>query len=150
MNKKLLAVFALLVVVVSMSAVSASFIDDLFGSKNTTVNVGGVNFTIPSDFKENNTIEQSKEIKLLKSEGHNLTYKCFIKGSDFYEIGVVKDKDNTLNKSAFEANKTTIGNQTGSMTVSKQTVVFSYLKDNSTAVIITSNNKENIEKLFKA
>ena len=57
MNKKLLAVLVLLIVAVSMSTASASFLDDIFGSRQN-VKIGDIDFSIPKGYNEDSSVKE--------------------------------------------------------------------------------------------
>jgi len=67
MNKKIFTIFALILLVASISAVSAFDLGDLFGSgKNETITLDGVKFNIPAGYKEdqsNTTNNRLNEFK---------------------------------------------------------------------------------------
>lgn len=75
MNKKIFTIFALILLVASISAVSAFDLGDLFGSgKNETITIDGVKFNIPAGYKEdqsnttNNRLNEFKKMELMLPE----------------------------------------------------------------------------------
>ena len=152
MNKKLLAVLVLLIVAVSMSTASASFLDDIFGSRQN-VKIGDIDFSIPKGYNEDSSVKEANDlVNKYKSEGYNISFKTFVKdNTNFLGIGVMNVNNTQFNQSVLETNKTTIENVTGSLTVNNDgSCLFAYLDPNNKTVVIISNSKENIVELFKA
>lgn len=150
MNKKIISALILLIVAVSISAASASFLDDIFGSPKE-VDIGGVKFTIPAGFDEVSSKDVGGDmINHLKEEGYNITFKSYENDPDFYAIIVTDVNNSDFNKSMLDVNKTTIDGKNGSIEITKDYCAFTYLDSNNKLIYIGSNNKENIETLFKA
>lgn len=141
MNKKIFTVFALLIVVASISAVSAFDLGDIFGTgANETVTIEGIDFNIPEGYKEDS------------KNTFNIIEKFIDEGYDF--DGKVYAKDNTqvgiyvYNYSSLDAgdilgdfsNETTINDVGGFMEYDDNDYVFVYTKDKC-IVMIASNDK---------
>lgn len=144
MNKKIFTVFALLIVITSICAVSAFDLGDIFGvSKNETVTIEGIDFNIPDGYKEDS------------KNTFNMIEKFIDEGYDF--DGKVYSKDNTqvglfvYNYSAIGAeygdilgdfaNETTINDVGGFVEYDDDDYAFAYTKD-SCIVLIISNDKD--------
>ena len=150
MNKKIISVLILLIVAVSISAASASFLDGIFGSPKEE-NIGGVKFTIPAGFDEVSPKELGGDVfKQYKQEGYNITFKSYENDPDFYGIIVVDVHNKDFNKSMLDVNKTTIDGKNGTLEITKDYCDFVYLDPSDKLVFIASNNKENIETFLKA
>lgn len=143
MNKKIFAVCALLIVVASISAVSAFDLGDLFGTnENKTVTIEGIDFNIPAGYKEDST-NPFNIIEGFIDEGYNIDGKVYTKDNTDVGIFVYKynssDSDNDDILSNF-ANETTINDVGGFIEFEDDYYVFVYTKDNS-VVLIASNDK---------
>lgn len=69
MNKKIFTIFALILLVASISAVSAFDLGDLFGSgKNETITIDGVKFNIPAGYKENQSNTTNNRLNEIKKK----------------------------------------------------------------------------------
>ena len=140
MNKKIFAVFALLIVVASISAVSAFDLGDIFGSGDETVTIEGIDFNIPAGYKEdsNNTFNI---IEKFIDDGYDFDGKVYAK--DNTEVGIYVynysslDADDILGDFS---NETTINDVGGFMEYDDNDYVFVYTKDNC-IVLIASNDK---------
>lgn len=150
MNKKIIAIFALLIIVTSMSAVSAFDFGGLFGSdEKTKVNIGGIDFNIPSGYKEDSTDESNKVASSIQKHGLNTTIKAYTKDSNGIGFFVSNftaqglNSSDILNRSA-DGNQTTINNVTGYITETDGVYLFSYVK-NGCWVLISASDKN----LFK-
>ncbi|MBR4448304.1 hypothetical protein [Methanobrevibacter sp.] len=73
MNRKILAIFALLIVAISISTVSAFGLDDLIGSSSEAENVtiDGIDFNIPAGFVEDEDMAVNGEVN--ESQGIEYT-----------------------------------------------------------------------------
>jgi hypothetical protein len=144
MNKKILTVLALLIVVTSISAVSAFDLGDLFGmgDKNETVKIEGIDFNIPAGYKEDSKNTFNIIEKFIK-DGYDLDGKVYKK--DNTEVGLFVynysslglDENDFLNDFA---NETTINNVGGFLEFDDNENVFVYTKDKC-IVMIASNDK---------
>ena len=156
MNKKLLTILALLIVIGSVSAVSAFDLGDLFGGhddKNQTVTIEGFKFNIPSDYKETPVPnETAKTLEHYKEDGINFTVKNFVKDEkNALEIGVMKNLTDSQIEKLVPAgsNNTTIAGNTGNLREENGLSVFTYVKD-SNVITITGSDKEIINEVLKA
>lgn len=140
MNKKIFTVFALLIVVTSISAVSAFDLGDIFGSGDGTVTIGGIDFNIPAGYKEdsNNTFNI---IEKFIGEGYDLDGKVYAKGNTQVGLYVYNysslDADDIIGNFS---NETTINDVGGFMEYDDNDYVFVYTKDKC-IVMIASNDK---------
>lgn len=152
MNRKIIAILAILVMAVSVSAVSAFGFDDLVGGDSSdepkTVEIDGFEFALPDDFKENSSYEAINE----KSETGNVEYtycqKLFenSKGDSVSilvgDYGDLKVTDSII--STLGGEKTTIKGIDGYMSEESGISIFSYPKDDK-LVVITADNEDQIE-----
>lgn len=120
MNKKILVILSLLIVVTSITAVSAFDLGDLFGSdENKTVTIGGLDFNVPAGFEESNSNVTHDSADSLKKEGYNVTEKIYANESSAIFIFVAnatasgKVIDNDALKEG--ANATKVNNVDGYM-----------------------------------
>ena len=147
MNKKIFTIFALLIVVISISAVSAFSLGDLFGmgSQNQTVTIEGVDFNIPAGYKEDST-NTFNIIEGFIDEGYNFDGKVYSK--DKTEVGVFVYKNDASGSgdndilSSF-TNQTTINDIGGYIEFEDNDYVFVYTKDDC-IVLIASNDQNAI------
>lgn len=143
MNKKIFTVFALLIVVTSISAASAFDLGDIFGSGNETVTIEGIDFNIPEGYKENST-NTFNMIEGYIDEGYDFDGKVYAK--DNTEVGIYVynysslDADDILGNFS---NETTINDVGGFMEFDDNNYVFVYTKDQC-IVMIASNDKNAI------
>lgn len=143
MNKKIITVFALLIVVISISAVSAFDLGDLFGTgENETVTIKGIDFNIPEGYKEDST-NPFNIIEGFIKDGYDLDGKVYKKDNTKVGIFVYKynssdsDYDDILSNFA---NETTINDVGGFIEFDDNDYVFVYTQDDS-VVMIASNDK---------
>lgn len=152
MNKKIISICALLLVVISISAVSAFDLGDLFGTNEKTVNVNGVDFILPDGFKEDTTNTSKEATSALKDLGLNVTVKIYTNGSSavgFYvsnytSLGLKSDV--VLN--TIGGNPTTVKNVTGLMKSENGANMFSYTQGDY-LILINTNNKDLINQVIK-
>lgn len=144
MNKKILTVLALLIVVTSISAVSAFDLGDLFGmgDKNETVTIEGIDFNIPAGFKEDSKSTFNIIEKFIK-DGFDLDGKVYTK--DNTDVGLFVYNYSSLDLDDNEvvsnfANETSINNVGGYLEFEDNENVFVYTKDKC-LVMIASNDK---------
>lgn len=143
MNKKIFTIFALLIVVTSISAVSAFDLGGLFGlGQNETVTIKGIDFNIPAGYKEDSTNTFNMIEGYLK-DGYDLDGKVYSKGNT--EVGIFVYKYNSSDDNGSDllsnfANQTTINDVGGFIEYDDNDYVFAYTKDDS-IVLITSNDK---------
>lgn len=144
MNKKILAILALLIVAASISAVSAFGLSDIFGgAQNETVTVDGVDFNVPAGFNEDPTNTTDDVVKPLKDEGAQISSKGYIKDDTVVGLFVINVTNGLTNEQALQAmggDETTINNVTGYILKSEGTFMFNFEK-NDRVVIISSNDK---------
>ena len=142
MNKKILIICALLIVVTSISAVSAFDLGDLFGSSgNETVTIEGVNFNIPAGYKEDST-NTFNIVEGFIDEGYDFDGKVYAK--DNTQVGIYVYNYSSLNVDEILgdfANETTINNVGGYMEFDDNTYAFAYTKDN--CVVLVASNDQN-------
>ncbi|MBQ2635873.1 MAG: hypothetical protein IJG09_04105 [Methanobrevibacter sp.] len=141
MNKKILTVFALLIVVTSISAVSAFDLGDIFGGGDETVTIEGIDFNIPAGYKEDST-STFNIIEQFIDEGYDFDGKVFVKDNTQVGIYVYNysslDADDILGDFS---NETTINDVGGFMEFDDNDYVFIYSKDKC-VVLIASNDKD--------
>lgn len=142
MNKKIFTVFALLIVVTSISAVSAFDLGDIFDSGNETVTIEGIDFNIPAGYKEDSK-NTFNIIEGFIDEGYDFDGKVYAK--DNTEVGIYVynysslDADDILGDFA---NETTINDVGGFMEYDDNDYVFVYTTDKS--VVLIASNDENV------
>ena len=143
MNKKILTVFALLIVLTSISAVSAFDLGDIFGCGDETVTIEGIDFNIPAGYKEDST-STFNIIEQFIDEGYDFDGKVFVKDNTQVGIYVYNysslDADDILGDFS---NETTINDVGGFMEFDDNDYVFIYSKDKC-VVLIASNDKDAI------
>ena len=141
MNKKILTIFALLIVVTSISAVSAFDLGDIFGGGDETVTIEGIDFNIPAGYKEDST-STFNIIEQFIDEGYDFDGKVFVKDNTQVGIYVYNysslDADDILGDFS---NETTINDVGGFMEFDDNDYVFVYSKDKC-VVLIASNDKD--------
>ena len=141
MNKKILTVFALLIVVTSISAVSAFDLGDIFGGGDETVTIEGIDFNIPAGYKEDST-STFNIIEQFIDEGYDFDGKVYVKDNTQVGIYVYNysslDADDILGDFS---NETTINDVGGFMEFDDNDYVFVYSKDKC-VVLIASNDKD--------
>ncbi len=144
MNKKIFTVFALLMVIASISAVSAFDLGDIFGmGADNTVTIEGIEFNIPAGYKEDST-NPFNIIEQLIDEGYNFDGKVFVKDNN--QVGVFVYKYNNSSDSSSDDlldmfdNETTINDVGGYIEFDDNYYIFTYTKDNC-VVLIASNDK---------
>ncbi|WP_407414684.1 hypothetical protein [Methanobrevibacter sp.] len=152
MNKKIIAILALLIVAVSITAVSAFDLGDILGNDGNktanagkTVDIGGIKFNIPAGFEEDNS-NTSKEIEAsFKKLGLNSSAKLFIKDQNGIGIyvanytGLGLSSDEVLN--SFSGNSTTINKMPGKLDSENGVYVFTYVKDGCLILVsVTDKN----------
>ena len=146
MNKKILTIFALLIVITSISAVSAFDLGDIFSAgKNETVTIQGIEFNIPEGYKED-TSNTFKVVEDYLTAGFKFDGKVYAK--DKTQVGLYvynyssSDSDYDDFFSDF-ANETTINNVGGFIGFDDNDYAFAYTKDKC-IVLVTSNDKDAI------
>ncbi len=148
MNRKVIAILALLIVATSISAVSAFDLGDIFGSgENETATIGGIDFNIPAGYDEDSSKYSDEVASNLKKDGYNnITGKAYIKDSTVVSIfvanytaaGLVID-ESVLKEGG---NATKIKNIDGFKKVDGEAHIFEYLKDG--CYVYMSSNDENV------
>ena len=143
MNKKIFTVFALLIVVASISVVSAFDLGDLFGtSQNETVTIEGIDFNIPAGYKEDSK-STFNIIEGFIDEGYDFNGKVYAKDNTQVGIYVYNysslDADNLLGEFS---NETTINNVGGFMEFDDNDYVFVYTKDK--CIVLIASNDQNV------
>lgn len=144
MNKKIFTVFALLIVVTSISAVSAFDLGDIFGtSENETVTIEGIDFNIPEGYKEDSK-NTFNIIEGFIDDGYDIDGKVYAK--DKTEVGLFVYNYSALGVDENEflsnfANETTINDVGGFIEFDDNDYVFIYTKDKC-IVMIASNDKD--------
>ncbi len=149
MNKKIFTIFALLIVVTSISAVSAFDLGDIFGSGDETVTIEGIDFNIPAGYKEDST-STFNIIEGFIDEGYDFDGKVYAKDNTQVGIYVYNysslDADDILGDFS---NETTINDVGGFMEYDDNDYVFMYTKDKC-IVMIASNDKNAINDFIIA
>lgn len=140
MNKKIFTVFALLIVVASISVVSAFDLGDLFGtSQNETVTIEGIDFNIPAGYKEDSK-STFNIIEGFIDEGYDFDGKVYAKDNTQVGIYVYNysslDADDLLGEFS---NETTINNVGGFMEFDDNDYVFVYTKDKCIVLIVSND-----------
>ena len=143
MNKKIFTVFALLIVVASISVVSAFDLGDLFGtSQNETVTIEGIDFNIPAGYKEDSK-STFNIIEGFIDEGYDFNGKVYAKDNTQVGIYVYNysslDADDLLGEFS---NETTINNVGGFMEFDDNDYVFVYTKDK--CIVLIASNDQNV------
>lgn len=145
MNKKIIAVLALLIVATSISAVSAFDLADIFGGEeNETVTIDGVDFNIPAGFEEDPTNATDEISDSLNDEGAQITSKGYEKGDTAVAIFVINVTNGLTNEEALEAmggDETTINNVTGYLIKDGDATMFTFEKNDHVVMITTSDEK---------
>ena len=145
MNKKILAILALLIVAISIGAVSAFDLSDIFGgAKNETVTIDGVDFNIPDGFEvdPSNTLDDMMEP--LKKGGAQISSKAYLKDKDAIGLFVVNVTNGLTNEQALKAmggNETTINNVTGYTVKDDNITMFNFEKNDRIVVISSTDEK---------
>lgn len=144
MNKKIFAVFVLLIFAASVIAVSAFDLGDIFGSgENETVTIGGFDFNIPAGFNEESSKYSDELLKQLEKHAFKVTGKTYLKDSTGVGIFVANFSDYELSDdealSIIGGNATKIKNVDGLINYD-ESYTFSYIKDNC-LIIISSTDK---------
>ncbi len=147
MNKKLFGICLLLVVVASISAVSAFDFGDLFGmgDQNETVTIGGIDFNIPAGFKEDQSGLTNGVVDALKEAKYKVDGKTYSKGSTGVGLFVANFSDFEIDGEEMLSDFAgddgiTINNVGGFMEVDDDVNIFCYVKDNC-FVVVSSNDK---------
>ena len=145
MNRKILAILALLIFVAGISAVSAFDLSDIFGGgQNETVTIDGVDFNIPAGFELDPTNTTEKAVEPLIKEGAQISSKGYIKDDTAVGLFVVNITNGLTNKQALEAmggNETTINNVTGNLKQDEDVFLFNFEKNDRIVVISTTDEK---------
>lgn len=149
MNKKIFAIFALLIVAVSITAVSAFDLRDIFGSsepEKENVTIDGINFTVSSDFKEDPSGLTSGVIDSLENLGLDISGKAYSDGSRGIALFVVDYRNVEISGEEIQGliggNATTINGVDGFILNADDCYVFDYEKD--TRLVIVSATDENL------
>lgn len=145
MNKKIFTIFALLIVITSISAVSAFDLGGLFGmsEENKTVTIEGVDFNIPAGYKEDST-NTFNIIESFIDEGYDFDGKVYSK--DNTQVGLFVYKYNSSGSadndilSSF-TNQTTINDIGGFIEFEDNDYVFVYTKDD--CIVLVASNDQN-------
>ncbi len=147
MNRKIIAILALLIVATSISAVSAFDLTDIFGGdQNETVSIDGVDFNVPAGFELDPTNTTDKIIEPLIKEGAQISSKAYIKDNTAVSLFVINVTNGLTNEQALEAmggDETTINNVTGNLIKDDDVFMFDFEK-NDRVVMISSTDKQAI------
>ncbi|WP_405290552.1 hypothetical protein [Methanobrevibacter sp.] len=145
MNKKIIAILALLIVATSISAVSAFDLSDIFGGEqNETVSIDGVKFNIPAGFEEDPTNTTDKMIEPLKKEGAQISSKAYTKDNTAVGLIVVNVTNGLTVEQALQnmgGNETTINNVTGNLIKDGDITMFDFEKNNHLVLISSTDEK---------
>ena len=146
MNKKIFTIFALLIVVTSISAVSAFDLGGLFGmgEQNKTVTIEGVDFNIPAGYKEDST-NTFNIIEGFIDEGYDFDGKVYSKdktqvGLFVYKYNPSDSADNDILGSF--TNQTTINDIGGFIEFEDNDYVFVYTKDD--CIVLIASTDQNV------
>jgi hypothetical protein len=90
MNRKILAILALLIVAASISTVSALGLEDILGSSSEAqeVTIEGIDFNIPAGFVEDEDLAVDGEVNESQGVKYTTWGKTYAKGNDAISIGV--------------------------------------------------------------
>ncbi len=153
MNKKIFAIFAVLLVAASMSTVSAFDLGDLFGfGEKQTVTVGGVDFYLPDGYQEDPTNITNEAVSFFQEQGFDVTIKGYMKDSNLVGIFVVNMTDSPINNEYLAknmGNATKINDVDGFMMYADGAYVFTYVKDKY-LVLISSTDENTISDFIIA
>ena len=145
MNKKIIAILALLIVATSITAVSAFDLGDIFGgNQNETIKIDSVDFNIPAGFKEDSTNTLDKIMEPLKEDGGQISSKAYTKDNDAVGLFVINVTNGLTNNEALKAmggDKTIINNVTGNLKKDDDISMFIFEK-NDRIVMISSNDEK--------
>ena len=145
MNKKILAILALLIFVAGISAVSAFDLSDIFGGgQNETVTIDGVDFNIPAGFEIDPTNTTQKTVEPLIKEGAQISSKGYIKDDTAIGLFVVNVTNGLTNEQALKAmggNETTINNVTGNLKQDGDVFLLNYEKNDRIVVMSSTDEK---------
>lgn len=155
MNKRILAILTLLIMVASISAVSAFDLGDLFSS-DETVTIGGFDFKIPDGFKEDTKLSSDNETYDVEPYfNFTVSSKTFVNesGDEIY-IGVSESEinvtDDGVSQIADDTKNLTINGVKGyEYKESDDLVGFTYAKDGK-MVLITLSDKELLDDIIMA
>ena len=145
MNKKIIAILALLIFVAGISAVSAFDLSDIFGGgENETVTIDGIDFNVPAGFELDPTNTTDKLMEPLVKEGAQISSKAYIKDDSAVSIFVVNVTNGLTNNQALKlmgGNKTTINNVNGYIVKDEGVTMFNFEKNNHVVVISSTDEK---------
>ena len=154
MNRKIIAIFALLIVAAGMSAVSAFDLGDIFGGgENQTATIGGVDFNISAGYENDTQTVSSQFTKAFESAGYKVDAAGYAKGSTGVVIAVVDYSDFEISDEEIQqefatgGNTTTINNITGASTIDDGAYVFSYAKDYK-YVVISADSEQTVSEFL--
>lgn len=90
MNRKIFAILALLIVAISIGAVSASSFDDLTGSSSDAekVTIDGIDFNIPAGFVEDEDLAINGVVNESQGVKYTTWGKTYEKGNEVISLGV--------------------------------------------------------------
>ncbi|WP_405307079.1 hypothetical protein [Methanobrevibacter sp.] len=145
MNKKIIAILALLIVATSIGAVSAFDLSDIFGgAQNETVTIDGVDFNIPDGFEVDPTNTTDKMLEPLKKEGAEISSQSYIKDNTGVSLFVVNVTNGLTVEQALQAmggDESTINNVTGNIIKDGDITMFDFEKNNHIVLISTNDEK---------
>lgn len=145
MNKKILAILALLIVATSITAVSAFDLGDIFGgAKNETVKIDGVDFNVPGGFKEDSSNTLDKLLEPLKKDGAQISSKAYTKDDNIVGLFVVNLTNGLTSDQALKlmgGNKTAINNVNGYIVKDGDVTMFNFEKNKHIVVISSTDEK---------
>lgn len=147
MNRKILAIFAFMVVIVGMSAVSAFDLNSLFSDPGNNVTIGGIEFNIPDGYKEDTNLSVENELEDSNPYiSFNISSKTFFKGeNDTIEIGVsesdIKANDTFAKDASMGGNKTTVNGVDGYEFTDGDLYGFTFAKDGKLVIMMLSDEK---------
>ena len=145
MNKKILAILALLIFATSITAVSAFDLGSLFGGEqNETVTIEGIKFNIPAGYEEDASNFSDTLVAPIKELGGNMSAKGYVNDNTGVEIVVADysklDLTDEAALSTTDGNATKINGVDGLLNHDKD-YYFTFTKDKH-LVIMTSNDQK--------
>ncbi len=144
MNKKIMAILALLIIVASTTAIYAATSDD-------TVEVDNIEFSLPDGFQEDPSEEKVNEPQSVGGIEYTICQKLFNKDTTYVSILVAQYGDYKVNDDIVKSiggNRTTIKGVDGYLDYSNGIYMFNFAKDDK-LVTITSSDKDVIQDFIK-
>ena len=149
MNKKIIAILSLLIVLMSITAVSAFGLDDLLGDNrpDQNITIDNIKFQLPAEFEEDKNYESINEKASQGGVEYTYSQKTF-QNDDGNSISILvgdygeyKVTDEIV--SVMGGEKTTINNVTGYLSHEDDIIVFGAAKNNK-LIVITAEDEDDI------